>query len=118
MTRFIFSFFGGIFTLITLGLVMGALTIGAVFYVYGRNLPDAATLANYQPATVTRIYSPEGTLIDEYASERRLYASADEIPQMVKHAFISAEDKNFYEHSGFDLRGMAAAGYEAIASRG
>ncbi|NNE87570.1 MAG: PBP1A family penicillin-binding protein [Silicimonas sp.] len=118
MTRFIFSFFGGIFTMITLGLFMGALTIGAVFYVYGRDLPDAATLTNYQPATVTRIYSPEGTLIDEYASERRLYASADEIPDLVKQAFISAEDKNFYEHSGFDLRGMAAAAYEAIASRG
>ena len=118
MTRFIFSVLGGIFTLVTLGLIMGALTIGAVFYVYGRDLPDAATLASYQPATVTRIYSPEGTLIDEYAEQRRIYAEFDDIPDLVKNAFISAEDKNFYEHSGFDLRAIMAAIYEAVATRG
>ena len=118
MTRFILSFFGAIFSLLTLGLVMGALTIGAVFWVYGQDLPDHETLVNYQPATISRIYSTEGRIIDEFAEERRLYAPADEIPALVKQAFISAEDKNFYEHQGFDIRGIAAAGYEAIQTRG
>ena len=118
MTRFFFSFFGAIFTMITLGLVMAALTAGAIFYVYGKDLPDVAPLANYQPPTLTRIYSPEGRIIDEYAEQRRIYIPFDEIPDMVKNAFISAEDKNFYEHAGFDLRGIAAALYEALESRG
>jgi penicillin-binding protein 1A len=118
VTRFILSFFGAIFSVLTLGLVMGALTVGAVFWVYGRDLPDHETLVNYQPATISRIYSPAGRIIDEFAEERRLYVPADEIPLLVKQAFISAEDKNFYQHQGFDLRGIAAAGYEAIATRG
>ncbi len=118
MTRFVISFFGAIFSLVTLGLVMTALTVGAVFWVYGRDLPDHESLANYLPPTISRIYSTEGRIIDEFAAERRIYASADEIPDLVKHAFISAEDKNFYLHAGFDLRGIAAAAYEAVESRG
>ena len=118
MTRFIFSFFGAIFSMITLGLVMAALTVGAVFWVYGRDLPDHESLANYLPPTISRIYSTEGRIIDEFAEERRIYAAADEIPDLVKHAFISAEDKNFYLHAGFDLRGIAAAAYEAVETRG
>ncbi|MEM8803001.1 MAG: transglycosylase domain-containing protein, partial [Pseudomonadota bacterium] len=118
MTRFIFSFFGAIFTLITLGLVMVALTVGGIFYVYGKDLPEVEPLATYQPPTLTRIYSPEGRIIDEYAEQRRIYIPFDEIPDTVKAAFISAEDKNFYEHAGFDLRGIAAALYEAVESRG
>jgi len=116
--RFILSFFGAIFSALTLGLVMGAVTIGAVFWVYGRDLPDVELLANYQPPTLTRIYSPEGRIIDEYRFEKRIYMPIDEIPDLVKQAFVSAEDKNFYEHPGFDLRGIAAAAYEAASSGG
>ena len=119
MTRFILSILGGLFTLVTLGLIMGAVGIGAIFYVYGRDLPDVAYLENYQPPTVTRIYSPQGEIIDEFAGEeRRIYIPYGEIPEVVKDAFISAEDKNFYEHAGFDLRAIGAAIYEAIQSRG
>ena len=118
MTRFILSFFGAIFSLLTLGLVMAAIGVGAVFWVYGRDLPDHERLANYLPPTISRIYSTEGKIIDEFVEERRIYAPADEIPDLVKQAFISAEDKNFYEHQGFDLRGIAAAAYEAVESRG
>ena len=118
MTRFILSFFGAIFSLLTLGLVMAAIGVGAVFWVYGRDLPDHERLANYLPPTISRIYSTEGKIIDEFVEERRIYAPAEEIPDLVKQAFISAEDKNFYEHQGFDLRGIAAAAYEAVESRG
>ncbi|MEL7025945.1 MAG: transglycosylase domain-containing protein, partial [Pseudomonadota bacterium] len=118
MLRFIFSTFGGLFSLVTLGLIMVALSVGAVFYVYGRDLPDHQALSQYRPATLSRIYSTEGRIIDEFASERRIYAPAEEIPDLVKQAFISAEDKNFYEHAGFDSRGMAAAFVDAVESRG
>ena len=97
---------------------MVALTIGAVFWIYGRDLPSHESLAQYQPPTISRIYSGEGQLIDEFAKERRLFAPSGEIPDLVKQAFISAEDKNFYSHKGYDMRGIAAAAIEAVRSRG
>lgn len=118
MTRFILSFFGGIFSVITLGLLMVALTIGAVFWMYGRDLPSHESLAQYTPPTISRIYSAEGRVIDEFAQERRLFTPADQIPDLVKQAFISAEDKNFYTHQGYDPRGIAAAMVDAVRSRG
>ena len=118
MLRFVLSFFGAIFSLVTLGIAVIALSIGAVFWVYGRDLPSHESLAQYQPKTISRIYSSEGKIIDEFAVERRLFAPADEIPDLVKEAFISAEDKNFYSHAGYDTRGIAAAIVEAVKSRG
>ncbi|WP_370285763.1 penicillin-binding protein 1A [Pseudooceanicola nanhaiensis] len=118
MIRFILSFFGGIFTMLTLGLAVGALSIGAIFWVYGRDLPSHESLAQYQPKTISRIYSGEGRIIDEFAVERRLFAPAEEIPDLIKQAFISAEDKNFYNHAGYDTRGMVAAAVDAVKSRG
>ncbi len=118
MLRFIVSFFGGIFTLVTLGMVMGAVAVGGVLYMYGRDLPSYETLSQYTPKTISRIYSGEGQIIDEFAVERRLFTPAEEIPDIVKQAFISAEDKNFYEHSGFDAMGMVSAVVDAVESRG
>ncbi|WP_374015595.1 penicillin-binding protein 1A [Phaeobacter sp. A36a-5a] len=118
MVRYILSFFGSIFSTITLGIAMIALTIGAVFWIYGRDLPSHELLAQYQPPTISRIYSGEGQLIDEFAQERRLFTPSEEIPDLVKQAFISAEDKNFYSHKGYDMRGIAAAAVEAVRSRG
>ncbi|MGJ8583003.1 MAG: penicillin-binding protein 1A [Marinosulfonomonas sp.] len=113
MIRFILSIFGGLFTMVTIGALMGALTIGAVFWIYGRDLPNHEQLAQYTPPTISRIYSGQGRIVDEFAKERRLFTPANEIPALVKHAFISAEDKNFYHHKGYDLRGMVAAAVTA-----
>ena len=118
MIRFILSTLGGFFTFVTLGVFAVAISIGAVFYIYGRDLPSHESLAQYTPPTISRIYSAEGRIIDEFAKERRLFTPAAEIPDLVKQAFISAEDKNFYNHKGYDARGIAAAAYDAIASRG
>lgn len=118
MLRFILSFFGGLFTLLTLGLIMGSLVVGGVLYLYGRDLPSYETLSQYTPKTISRIYSGEGRIIDEFAVERRLFTPAEEIPDIVKQAFISAEDKNFYEHQGFDAMGMVSAFVDAVRSRG
>jgi len=118
VVRFVFSFFGAIFSFVTLGIAMVALTIGGVFWMYGRDLPSHESLAQYKPPTISRIYSGEGRMIDEFAQERRLFTPSEEIPDLVKQAFISAEDKNFYTHKGYDMRGIAAAGVEAIRSRG
>jgi len=111
--RFVLGIFGAMFTGITLAIFMAALVVGGVFWMYSRDLPSHEQLANYTPATISRVYSGEGQLMDEFAQERRLFTPADEIPDLVKHAFISAEDKNFYNHAGFDPRGIAAAALEA-----
>ncbi|MDP5347349.1 MAG: transglycosylase domain-containing protein, partial [Paracoccaceae bacterium] len=118
MIRFILSTLGGVFTFVTLGIFAVAVSIGAVFYIYGRDLPSHESLAQYTPPTISRIYSAEGRIIDEFAKERRLFTPAAEIPDLIKQAFISAEDKNFYIHKGYDARGIAAAVYDAVASRG
>ena len=101
-----------------MGIGMVALSIGAIFWMYGRDLPSHESLAQYTPPTISRIYSGQGRLIDEFAKERRLFAPADTIPPLIKQAFISAEDKNFYTHEGYDLRGIAAAAIDAVRSRG
>ena len=118
MIRSIFSFFGTLFSMVTMGLFFGAITLGAVFYVYGRDLPSHEQLAQYAPPTISRVYSAEGRLIDEFARERRLYAPIEDIPELVRHAFISAEDANFYTHAGYDPRAMLVALYQAVVSRG
>ncbi|TNE93098.1 MAG: penicillin-binding protein, partial [Rhodobacteraceae bacterium] len=118
MLRFILSTLGGLFTLVTLGLMMVALAVGAVFWVYGRDLPSHESLAQYTPPTISRIYSGEGRIIDEFAHERRLFVPASDIPDLVKEAFISAEDKNFYTHHGYDTRGIISAAIEAVKSGG
>lgn len=97
---------------------MVALTVGAVFWMYGRDLPSHESLAQYSPPTISRIYSGQGQIIDEFAKERRLFAPAETIPDLIKQAFISAEDKNFYTHDGYDLRGIGAAAFDAVKSRG
>ncbi|MGB8812586.1 MAG: PBP1A family penicillin-binding protein [Paracoccaceae bacterium] len=118
MVRFVGSFFGAIFTAITLGLFFGALTIGAIFWMYSRGLPSHESLAQYTPPTISRIYNGEGRMIDEFAEERRLFAPIEDIPDLVKQAFISAEDKHFYTHAGYDVTGMLNAAKDAVLSRG
>lgn len=118
MIRFIGSFLGGIFTTLTLGLFFAALTVGAVFWMYSADLPSHESLARYTPPTISRIYSGEGRIIDEFAKERRLFVPIEDIPDLVKNAFISAEDKHFYTHRGYDIAGMISAAIDAVKSGG
>lgn len=118
MTRAILSFFGGLFSFVLLGAVFGTLTVGGVIWVYTHDLPSTEQLANYSPPTISRIYSGEGQLIDEFARERRLFTPIDDIPPLLRQAFISAEDRNFYEHEGFDPLAMVSALRDAVVSRG
>ena len=118
MLRLVLSFLGGIFTMLTLSLVMAGVGTGAVFWMYGRDLPSIETLKQYTPQTISRVYSAEGQVIDEFATERRLFTPADEIPDLVKHAFVAAEDQNFYTHPGFDVQGIASAVMDAAVSGG
>ena len=114
----VFGFLGTVFTLVTMSTIVCGLSLGGIFWVYGRDLPSHKFLAQYKPPTISRIYSAEGKIIDEFAKERRLFTPANEIQSLIKHAFISAEDKNFYNHPGYDLRGILSALVDAVQSRG
>lgn len=118
MLRPILSFFGAIFSWVVTGVFFAALTVGGIFWIYSRDLPSHETLAQYSPKTISRVYSAEGQLIDEFAEERRIFVPIDEVPDLIKQAFVSAEDKNFYSHPGYDLRGILGAAYEAAATGG
>ncbi len=109
MLRTVLSFIGWIFSWVTIGVVLVALIVSAILFMYSKDLPDHKYLASYEPKTISKVYSIEGKVMDEFAQERRLYTPVDEIPVVVKNAFISAEDKSFYQHKGYDPIGIIKA---------
>lgn len=74
-----------------------------------KDLPDYAVLNSYAPPVTTRVHAGNGALMAEYAKEKRLFLPIQAIPDRVKAAFLSAEDKNFYNHPGVDLTGLGRA---------
>lgn len=95
-----------------IGSTFALLIAGAVaIYISGlsEDLPDYEVLSRYEPPVMTRVHAADGALMAEYARERRLYLPVQAIPDRVKAAFISAEDKNFYSHPGVDYQGLARA---------
>ncbi len=85
--------------------------VGGIYILnhYGKNLPDYTQLADYEPPVVSRIYSGDGSLLAEYAKQKRLYIPISAVPPRLIQAFLSAEDKNFYSHSGLDYLGLLRA---------
>jgi penicillin-binding protein 1A len=73
------------------------------------DMPDASELVDYRPPTATRVYAWDGTLIGEFSQERRIFVPYSQIPMPVVHAFLAAEDHNFFEHGGVDPVGMMRA---------
>ncbi len=74
-----------------------------------KDLPDHKQLASYEPPVMTRMHAADGSLLAEYAEQRRLFVPINSVPKKLIEAYISAEDKNFYEHSGLDWRGIGHA---------
>ena len=105
MIRLIGYFFG-------IGTMLALLVAAGVAIYVGnatKDLPDYEVLAKYEPPVTTRIHASDGALMAEYAHERRLYLPIQAIPDRVKAAFLSAEDKNFYNHPGVDFTGLVRA---------
>tara|TARA_B100001057_G_scaffold111851_1_gene109940 strand:- start:8224 stop:10575 length:2352 start_codon:yes stop_codon:yes gene_type:complete len=90
-------------------LVASLLLIFSAFFYFSSGLPDYKKLSNYQPPISSRVYSKEGKLIAEYALEKRLFVPYDSIPSKVINSFLSAEDKNFFNHPGVDAKGILRA---------
>jgi len=104
------------------GLVLIAVIVVAVvvylLYHYGQDLPDHKQLAAYEPATMTRVHAGDGRLVAEYATEKRVFVPIGAMPKRVVDAFLSAEDKNFYDHFGLDPISVAGALIQNIGNFG
>jgi penicillin-binding protein 1A len=109
------------------GAVLGVLLLvgvaaaigGYVAYLhFSADLPDVDGLRNYQPPVMSRVYAGDSRLLAELASERRIFVPVTAIPDIVKQAFISAEDQNFYTHRGVDPLAIARAGMFDLAHAG
>ncbi|TBW33642.1 penicillin-binding protein 1A [Siculibacillus lacustris] len=106
---FLLRFIGYLFGI---GTVVALLMAGGAWLAYSHvvaDLPDYTALKNYEPPVMSRVHAGDGALVAEYANERRLFLPSQAIPQLLKNAFLSAEDKNFYEHVGLDPEGIVRA---------
>jgi penicillin-binding protein 1A len=110
MMRFLIKFLGFLFAAGSLVFLVAVGAVAGLLYHFSRDLPDYSQLQDYEPPVMTRVHAADGELLAEYAKERRLYLPIQAVPKLVINAFISAEDKNFYEHSGLDFSGIARAG--------
>jgi len=98
--------------LISLGLLFLMIALVGIFLwfrTYGIDVPDYKKLATYEPAVTTRLYAGDGQVLMEYAVEKRIFVPESKIPDLVKNAFIAAEDKHFYSHPGIDFIGIFRA---------
>ena len=106
------------FVMAGIGLLGAIALAGLVVTVYAawlfHDLPDATELSDYRPATATRVYAGDGTLIGEFSEERRIYVSYDQIPPVVIQAFLAAEDRNFFSHGGVDVSGLGRAMFKNV----
>jgi len=89
--------------------VAGVIGAGAYLTKVSNDLPDYTVLKDYQPPVTTRVHASDGTLLAEYARERRLFQPIETMPPMLIEAFISAEDKDFYSHHGIAVDGIVRA---------
>ncbi len=94
--------------LISIASVIGIVVLLALtwFFIVTQNLPSEEQLRNYEPPIMSRVHAGDGKLVAEFATEHRVYVPSEELPDQLVQAFISAEDKTFFEHSGIDLWGM------------
>ncbi|MDU6671244.1 MAG: penicillin-binding protein 1A, partial [Bradyrhizobium sp.] len=107
--RFVVRFLGFLFAAGTVVFLVGVAAAAGLIWHFSKDLPDYSQLQDYEPPVMTRVHAVDGSLVGEYARERRLYLPIQAVPKLVINAFLAAEDKNFYEHGGIDFTGMARA---------
>ncbi|MDC3049412.1 PBP1A family penicillin-binding protein [Candidatus Pelagibacter sp.] len=85
------------------------LSIISILWTYSNKLPDYKYLKNYKPPVSSKLYSGNGVLVSDFSSEKRIFVPYSAISQTVINAFLSAEDKNFFDHPGVDAKGVVRA---------
>ncbi len=98
-----FLIFGLLSSLLILVLII------SILWTYSNKLPDYKYLKNYKPPVSSKLYSGNGVLVSDFSSEKRIFVPYSAISQTVINAFLSAEDKNFFDHPGVDAKGVVRA---------
>ena len=91
------------------GFTLGIAALAVLILIYGNDLPDYKKLATYAPPVATRLYASDGSLLIEYAEERRVFIDFADMPPQLINAFVAAEDQNFWTHPGIDIQGITRA---------
>jgi len=111
------SLLGFTFASMVFVFIGGAAIAGFLLWQASRDLPASDKLASYEPPVMTRMHAHNGALIAEYARERRIFVPINTVPQKLISAFLSAEDRRFYEHMGLDFTGIARAGIKFVEAK-
>ncbi len=85
---------------------------------YSENLPNYQQLKEYNPIITSRLYASDGSLISEFAKEKRIFVPIQNIPNHVIKAFLAAEDANFYNHSGIDPLAILRTSFRNVLGSG
>ena len=113
------KFFRILLNIIFWGITAAVAALAVLVLIYGHDLPDYRHLATYAPPVATRLYASDGSLLIEYAEERRVFIDYDDMPPQLVNAFIAAEDQNFWHHPGIDVQGIVrAVGNNALGVMG
>ena len=107
--KILLRFLGFLFAAGTILFIVGVTAVAGMLWHFSKDLPDYSQLKDYEPPVMTRVHAADGSLLAEYANERRLYLPIQAVPKLVINAFLAAEDKNFYDHGGLDFYGIARA---------
>src|SRR3984893_10449458 len=102
--------------LILISAVVGA--AAGLILVYSTDLPQVEELEHYRTSSITELYDDQGRVIGSFALQRRVVASYNDYPQVLRDALVSIEDKDFYRHSGINVWRIAGAAYRDIESGG
>ena len=96
--------------------VVGTLLVAFVFALLYPTLPTLEALTDYQPKIPLRVLSAEGELLGEFGEERRAVVKIKEVPEVMRHAILAAEDERFYQHGGVDYISVLRAALTNVAS--
>src|SRR5882672_3881627 len=116
--RLLLRFCGFLFAAGTIVFLVAVGAGAGMLWHFSKDLPEYSQLQDYEPPVMTRVHAGDGSLVAEYATQRRLYIPIQAVPKMVINAFLAAEDKNFYEHNGLDFGGIIRAGMLYVQTYG
>ncbi len=104
-----------VFNFLLIIIILSVIIFISVFWYFGKDLPSFNQLSNYEPPIISRIFASDGAFVEEYSRENRVFSSFEHIPEQLINCFLVAEDRNFFEHIGFDIKGIIrAAGKNAM----
>ena len=92
-----------------LSFILFSASIISILWIYSNKLPDYKYLKSYKPPVSSKLYSGNGLLVSDFSSEKRIFVPYSAISKTVINAFLSAEDKNFFDHPGVDAKGVIRA---------